>query len=36
MKTISEIEAKLKELDLLYKETRNGKKTSELTEDEQV
>jgi len=35
MKTIEEIEAKLKELDLLYKETRKGKKTSELTKDEQ-
>lgn len=35
MKTISEIEAKLKELDLLYTETRKGKKTSELTKDEQ-
>jgi hypothetical protein len=35
MKTISEIEDKLKELDLLYKETRKGKKTSELTKDEQ-
>ncbi len=34
MKTISEIEAKLKELDLLYNETRKGKKTSELTKDE--
>jgi hypothetical protein len=31
MKTISEIEDKLKELDLLYIETREGKRYSELT-----
>ena len=34
MKTILEIENQLKELDLMYKEVRMGKKTSELTEDE--
>lgn len=34
MKTVLEIENQMKELDLLYKETRKGKKTSELTEDE--
>jgi len=31
MKTILEIENQLKELDLLYIETRKGKRTSELT-----
>lgn len=31
MKTILEIETKMKELDLLYKEIRQGKRTSELT-----
>jgi hypothetical protein len=31
MKTISEIEDKLKELDLLYKETRKGRRTSEIS-----
>jgi hypothetical protein len=31
MKTILEIENKIKELDLMYKEIREGKRTSELT-----
>lgn len=31
MKTILEIENKIKELDLLYKKIRDGKRTSELT-----
>jgi hypothetical protein len=35
MKTILEIEKQLEELDLLYKKVRMGKRTSELTEDEQ-
>jgi hypothetical protein len=34
MKTILKIENQLKKLDLMYKEVRMGKKTSELTEDE--
>jgi hypothetical protein len=31
MKTVLEIENQMKELDLLYKEIRKGKRTSELT-----